>query len=165
MPVKWKIFLVLNFILSIPALICFIFVFVQFINRHLNGRGGDETFVYLFLFSFFAIAANGLLNIYLLQRFFPDKMLSVAVKRLNIVSLTVNVLVSIGLMILCIYAASYEFGNDPEMRDEGGRIALGFIFFFWIVQVVVLVMQGQLPGLISRNNRNKMDSLIDSIGR
>ena len=165
MPVKWKIFLVLNFVLSLPALICFILMFINFINSSYARSDEEYLFVFLPLFSLLLISLNGLLNIYILQRFFPDKLLPAAVRRLNAVSLGFNILVAVGMLILCIYAASYEFGNENEVEDSAGKIALAILFFLWLVQIIVLVMQGQLPGLINRNHRDKMDSLIDSIGQ
>ena len=163
MPVKWKIFLALNFVLSLPAFICLVLLSINLLNGH--NRGADYIFAFVFLFGFLVITLNGFLNIYLLQRFFPDRLLPAGIKRLHVLSLLLNVLVAIGLLVLCIYAASVELTSDYEERDVSGRIALAVIFFLWLVQVIVLIMQGQLPGIISRNNREKMDSLIDSIGQ
>ena len=163
MPVKWKIFFALNLVLSLPALACLVSLFIRLINSY--NRYSGYSFALLFFVGSLLITFNGFLNIYLLQRFFPDKLLPVSVKRVNAVSLGLNVLVAIGILILCIYAAPLEFGSDYEEGDASGKIALVIIFFLWLVQVVVLIMQGQLPGLISRKNREKMDSLIDSIGQ
>jgi len=163
MPVKWKIFLALNFVLSLPAFICLVLLSINLLNRHT--RAADYIFAFVFLFGFLVITLNGFLNIYLLQRFFPDRLLPASVKRLHVLSLLLNVLVAIGLLVLCIYGASVELTNDYEERDASGKIALAVIFFLWLVQVIVLIMQGQLPGIIRRNNREKMDSLIDSIGQ
>jgi hypothetical protein len=116
-----------------------------------------------------AITLNGFLNIYILQRFFPDKLLPPGIKTLNTTSLVFNVLASIGLLIVCIWAASLEFGRkyyvSDGAEDASGKIVLAIMFFLWLVQVAVLIMQGQLPGLISRNNRQSISSLIDSIGQ
>jgi hypothetical protein len=163
MPVKWKIFFALNFVLSLPALAFLILFFINFLNNFRTSE--DYFFGFLFIFGLLMITLNGFLNIYLIQRFFPDKLLPVSIKRLNTISLVLNILVATGILILCIYAASLEFGRDYGARDSGGKIALAVIFFLWLVQVVVLIMQGQLPGLISRNNRERMHSLIDSIGQ
>ena len=163
MPVKWKIFLSLNFVLSLPALVCLILLFINLLNSY--NRSSDYFFSFAFLFGFLVVTLNGFLNIYLLQRFFPDKLLPVTIKRLHVLSLVLNILIAIGLLILCIYGASLEFSNNYEGRDVSGKIALAVIFFLWLVQIIILIMQGQLPGVISRNNREKMDSLIDSIGQ
>ncbi len=164
MPAKWKIFLVLNFVLSIPALMCFVLLLINILNARYRGTNIEYLFTFLALFSLLLITLNGLLNTYLLQRFFPDKLLTTGVKRLNIVSFVLNILVAIGVLVLCIYGANEEFGNDNDDANSG-KIALMIMSALWLVQVVVLILQGQLPGLINRNNREKIDSLIDSIGQ
>jgi hypothetical protein len=165
MPVKWKIFLALNFVLSLPAFVFFIFLVIRFLNTS-RYKETDSAF-FIVVFTLLIVTLNGFLNIYILQRFYPDKLLPLSVKRLNAVSLALNILAAIAILILCIYAASWVFRSDYTYgrRDASGKIALAIIFFLWLVQVMVLVMQGQLPVLISRNNREKMSSLIDSIGQ
>jgi len=163
MPLKWKIFLGLNFLLSLPALIYFILFLIDFLNTY--SRHGLYFIAFAFLFGLLVIAVNGFLNIYILQRFFPDKLLPPGIKRLNSISLVVNVVASVGLLLLCIYGAKEEFGPGNEDKSSGGKIALFSFFFMWVTQVIVLIMQGQLPGTISRNNRESIDSLIDSIGQ
>ena len=165
MPVKWKIFLVLNFILMVPALFCLCLLVINLFNERYRHSNEEVVFETIAFISLLTITLNGLLNVYLLQRFYPDKLLPVGVRRLNVISLVLNILISIGIMILCIYAATYEFGEIEEDKDTAGRIILAIFCFFWIVQVVVLVIQGRLPIIINRNHRGKMDSLIDSIGQ
>ena len=163
MPVKWKIFFALNFVLSLPALVCLVLLIIDFLNSY--RRSEDYYFALLFIFGLLMIALNGFLNIYMIQRFFPDKLLPVSVKRFYILSLLLNILVAIGVLVLCIWGASIEFSRNNEGRDSSGKIVLAVIFILWLIQVVILIMQGQLPGLISRNNREKIHSLIDSIGK
>src|SRR5262245_51715526 len=163
MPIKWKIFFALNFILSLPALVCFIFLFINLIDSY--NRSSDYAIAALTLISLLVITMNGFLNIYILQRFFPDKLVPEGTRRLNTISIVINGIVAAGILLLCIYAASVEFSGSYETRDVAGEIALAILFLLWIVQVVVLIMQSQLPGLINRNNGKKMRSMIDSIGR
>ena len=163
MPLKWKIFLGLNFLLSLPALIYFILFLIDFLNSYSRQR--FYVIAFAFMFGLLVITVNGFLNIYILQRFFPDKLLPPGVKRLNSISLVVNSVASVALLLLCIYGAKEEFGADREDESSRGKIAVFSFFFMWLTQVIVLIMQGQLPGTISRNNRESMDSLIDSIGQ
>jgi uncharacterized membrane protein len=163
MPVKWKIFFTLNFVLSFPALVCLILLIIDLLNSH---RRSEDYFITLvFIFGLVMIMLNGFLNIYMIQRFFPDKLLPSPVKRFYILSLVLNSLLAAGTLVLCIYGASIEFSRNNDGRDTSGKIALTIIFVLWLVQIIILIMPGQLPGLISRNNREKMHSLIDSIGQ
>src|SRR5882757_5140720 len=109
MPVKWKIFLALNFVLSLPALVCLVLLFINLLNSY--NRTSDYFFAFIFLFGFLVMTLNGFLNIYFLQRFFPDKLIPAGVKRLHILSMVLNILAAVGILILCIYGAVLEFNN------------------------------------------------------
>jgi len=162
MPVKWKIFFVLNFILALPAFVALLFSIINFSNSYRTSE--DNFFFALFIFGLLMITVNGFLNIYVIQRFFPDKILPVSIKRLNIISLVINFIITAGLLILCIYAATVEFKHGNEGRDNSGKIALMIISIGWLVHFIILILQVQLPTLIIRNNREKINSLINSIG-
>jgi hypothetical protein len=162
MPLKWKIFLALNFVLSLPALVFFIYLFILILNN--ISRAVDFWIGGLFLAGLLAIILNGFLNIYLLQRFFPDRLVPEGVHRLNTISIVLNSLLSIGLLIWNIYITSELFSYRYRI-PTAQKITLAIFFVLWMVQVVILVLQVQLPGLINRNNRDKMNSMIDSIGQ
>jgi hypothetical protein len=163
MPVKWKIFLGLNFLLSLPAFICFALLLIDFFNRF--NRTTDLLIVFAFLFALLVIPINGFLNIYVLQRFFPDKLLPRGVRNLNSISVTLSVLVAIAWVIFTIYGATIAFGPYSYEDDAIGKLTVILLGFLWIIQVIVLIMQGQLIRAIGRNNRKSMHSLIDSIGQ
>lgn len=162
MRIKWKIFLALNFILGIPAFIFLMLLIVEFFNSFKDMT--DLSIPFLFLFGFSVITFNSFLNIFILQRFFPDKLISPSVRTLNLVSFILNILLAVITLVLSIYATALEFGNDPERKITDGKVVLLIIFIGLIIHIIVLVMQGQLPALINRNNRERMNSMINSIG-
>ena len=165
MPTRWKIFLGLNFTLSIPAFISFILLIIQLINARLSTTQ-DFLIFFLVLFGLGAITLNGFLNIFMLQRYFPDKLIPANVKSIAILSLILNILASIGLLIFILYAASWMFRYDSPGRDfSSGKRSLAIISLAWIIQLVVLTMQGRLPAIINRNNKKSISNLIDSIGQ
>jgi hypothetical protein len=163
MPLKWKIFLGLNFLLSLPAFICFILLLIDFLNRF--NRSSNLPIVFGFLFGLLIIPINGFLNIYVLQRFFPDKLLPRGVKNLNSISIILNTLVGIAWLILTIYGATIAFDHYSYESDPVSRLAVLLLGLLWIIQVIVLIMQAQLSRTITRNNRQSIHSLIDSIGQ
>ena len=163
MPLKWKIFLGLNFLLSLPAFICFALLLIDFLTRF--NRSGNFLIAFAVLFGLLVIPINGFLNIYVLQRFFPDKLLPRGVKNLNSISIILNVLVALAWLILTIYGATLAFGPYSYENDAIGKLTVIILAFLWILQVIVLIMQGQLNRTIGRNNRQSMHSLIDSIGQ
>lgn len=163
MPVKWKIFFGLNLALAISSLIFLALLIINSIN---SIQAGEETFYFiLFITALFVMTLNGFLNIFLLQRFYPDNSIPAGVKGLNLVSWILTTLTTIGLMLVCYYAAPEVFNERNKGRDTGGKIAFIILLFVLIIQATVLIMQVQLPRLIKRNNRDRMHSLIDSIGQ
>ena len=54
MPLKWKIFLGLNFLLALPALICFILLLIDFLNSYSHG-GAANAIIFVFFFGLLAM--------------------------------------------------------------------------------------------------------------
>ena len=163
MPLKWKIFFALNITLALPAFIIMLLLLIQFFTGHYSA--GSESYFYPAVFVTAMITHNGFSNIYILQRYFPDKTIPSPIRTLNVISLLFNILISIGILILCIVGAKDEFSSGNTSPDSFGKILLAILFSAWIVQVVVLLMQIRLPLLIARNNKKKIITLIDSIGQ
>jgi hypothetical protein len=161
MPVKWKIFLGLNLVISLPSLVSAIVLFLDVLNT--NSR--YTLIVYAILFGLLMVALNGFLNIYTLQRFYPDRLIPAGTRALNVFSFTINILACLGLLILCIYGAIEEFGSSYDRSDQTGKWILTLLAFLWMAQVAVLIMQGQLSPSIRRYHHKKISSLIDSIGQ
>lgn len=162
MPAKWKIFFALNIVLSLPAFVFAILLAIELFNSSIYF---DNIIPYLMLAGLIFITFNGFLNIYVVQRFFPDKLIPVSVKRLNGFSLVMNMLTAIGLLLLGIHGAEAEFGDENSRSgSSSGQIAVYLLFLGLIIYIIVLLMQAQLPGIINRNNHYKIHSLIDSIG-
>ena len=162
MSLKWKIFFALNFILAIPAFVVLLFLIINFSTSYRTSE--DNLFFTLALFGLLMITGNGFLNIYVIQRFFPDKLLPVNIKRLNTISLVINFIITAGLLILCIYGALEEFKQSNAGRDTTGKIVLVIFFIVCLIHIITLILQVQLPSLVMRNNHEKMNSLINSIG-
>lgn len=162
MKAKWKIFLVFNFVIGIPAFILLILLLIALTRFREN-----EDYLYgsIFSFAMLIVAANSFLNIFVTQRYYPDKLVPSGIRKLNMVAMILTTVVAVGLLIVCLYAATEEFGEDNDYRDNSGKVALAVLFLALVLQVVILVMQGQLAILIGRGHRQKMHSLIDSIGQ
>ncbi|HEY6502352.1 MAG TPA: hypothetical protein VIZ28_00125 [Chitinophagaceae bacterium] len=163
MSLKWKIFFALNILVALPAFILLVLLLVIAFNDVNSSE--DYLYFIIFLFAFSMMMLNGFLNIFLLQRFYPDKLIPAGAKRLNLLSWILTALVTIGLLISCYYAAIEVFDARNAGRNAAGKVTLIILLLILILQLIILVMQLQLRRLISRNNRNSMDSLIDSIGR
>jgi hypothetical protein len=164
MPVKWKIFLALNFTLSSPAFIGMLFLITKFPR---TGRSTEDyTIFWIVISTLFVITINGFLNVFLLQRYYPDKLVPGKIKKLSLLSFTFAIVVTIGLVIMNI-AGIIEVLNKqtPDFDTGSDKIVLLILALMLILQLAIVIMQGQLPRLLQRNHQNSMLSLIDSIGQ
>jgi hypothetical protein len=161
MPLKWKIFFALNIVIGLPAFVFLIMLCISFFNARVT----HSSYLYFALLGFVLsmMTLNGFLNIFLLQRFYPDKLIPAGAKNLNLASLVFTSIGNIGLFLLCIYAALDEFNSGRS--DNTSKIALSLLSLTAILQTIILFMQAQLLRLITRNHYQRIDSLIDSIGQ
>lgn len=165
MPAKWKVYLALNFLLAIPALFLLVFLLIQFYTERIN-RDTEPGFLLVTCLSLFIIVLNNFFGIVLFQRYYAgNRLLPLAIKRINIVLLILMWIVVLLLIVVTSYGASEEFGSESEERDPTGKIAVFVLSFIVILQATILVMQAKLSNLIQRNNRKNMQDMIDSIGQ
>lgn len=163
MSLKWKIFLALNFIVALPAFVLLLLLIIGLANN--SNRNEDYLWGSAFGAGLLFVGLNSFLNIILVQRYYPDKLIPPPVRITHIILLVLSALTTIGMIILCVYAVMWEFSDNNEGRDFTGKIMLGILILALIIEMITLIMQGGLPALINRNNRKKMDSLINAIGQ
>lgn len=160
MKAKWKIFFALNILLAFFALIFLIATIATF--NTLNDQPRNFIFSVIFTFSFAVMTINGLLNIFLLLKFYPDKPVPAATKNISLLFLIITSIIIAVVILGCLVAI---FFSDDKTENISSKIALVITFFAGLLQIAVLIMQGQLPPVIRRNHQNNMHSLIDSIGQ
>ncbi|MBL7738049.1 MAG: hypothetical protein JNK14_02435 [Chitinophagaceae bacterium] len=162
MPLKWKIFLALNFITAIPALILLALLIIGLTTE--SNRDEDYLWGSVFGAGLLFIILNNFLNILILQRHYPDRPLRSPVKTSHIILLILSALTTIGMIIVCIYAAMWVFGDENDGRDFTGKLMLIAFFAGLVLELIIIVMQSWLPAVISRHHQKKMNSLINDIG-
>ncbi len=163
MTLKWKIFFALNILLALSAFILLILLFVALFS--MNYRIEYYLSFAIFIFALSIMPLNSFLNIFLLQRYYPDKLISKGIKKLYLLLLTLTGIIILGMLIICIYAGAEEFDSRNADRDANRKIVLLILFIAMIIQIIIFTMQIQLLALIKRNNQKSMHSLIDSIGQ
>lgn len=161
MSVKWKIFLVLNFILAIPSLTMDVLLFLNLGNT----RSDESIYVILFGLCLLVLVVNAFFNIILVQKYYPDKMIPALFRNSHGVLTIFTAVLTILLLVLCLHAANDVYNTDYPYSNREAKRSLTLLFVFTFIQLISLVMQFQLPRHIKHNNEKKMDSLIDSIGK
>ena len=165
MPAKWRLYIVLNFLLAIPAFFLLILLIIQFSTGRFNP---DNKLAYLLVgcLPLLIIVLNNFFGIVLFQRYYAGtRLLPASIKNLNIILLILTWIVVFLLVVVTSYGASEEFGSESDEPEPTGKIAVFVLSFITILQAIILVMQAKLSNLIRRNNQNGMQELIDSIGQ
>ena len=156
-PLKWKIYRVINYLL----LCCGLILTLNFFRLIINAFDRDflilstlVTLIFLFM------AAHSLINIFIMAKTFPDKILDPNKTKWYIFSLILNILSLIGLVIV-FFSALSEVAND---YFSGLLIILGVMLILNLSSLFVLVCQFNLRKYLKQKNASLMNSLVDSIG-
>ena len=156
-PLKWKIYRVLNYLL----LCCGIILTLNFSRIIISAFDYDflilsilVTLIFLFM------ASHSLINIFIMAKTFPDKILDQNKTKWYFFSMVLNLLSFIGLIIAFLTALS-ELTND---YFSGLLIILGVMLILIFSSLFVLICQFNLRNYLNKKNAAVMNSMIDSIG-
>jgi hypothetical protein len=160
---KWKLFLIANYVQLVAFLLLFITVLLYLVSY--TSFYNEETLLrqVLVLFVLLLIALNSSLNIHTLYRYFPDLAMPARSKIFLRVSGIINILIHAGLLYL-YFLGFREAYQDRFEKDQIGIIILCGFFLLWLLELYILIVQFQVFSYLSRNNKKKMSTLIDSIG-
>ena len=156
-PLKWKIYRVLNYLL----LCCGIILTLNFFRLIINAF--DQDFLILSILVtliFLFMTSHSLINIFIMSKTFPDKILNPNKTRWYIFSLVLNLLSLIGLVI-AFFSALSEVNDD---FFNGLLIILAVMLILVLSSLYVLICQFNLRKYLRQRNASLMNSLIDSIG-
>ena len=156
-PLKWKTYRVLNYLL----LCCGIILTLNFSRLIISAFDYDflilsilVTLIFLFM------ASHSLINIFIMAKTFPDKVLDRNKAKWHIFSMVLNLLSLIGLLI-AFFSALAEVTND---YFNGLLIILGVMLLIIFSSLFVLICQFSLRNYLTKKNASLMNSMIDSIG-
>ncbi len=156
-PLKWKFYRILNYLL----LCCGIIFFLHFLRLTLNTPYlSFLTLSILFSLLFLFMASYSLINTVIMSKTFPDKILSLNKTRWHISSVVLNLISLVGLIITFFVVAS-EMSKDYS--DEI-LVVIAAISILMLSSIFVLTCQLNLRKYLRQKNASLMNSLIDSIG-
>jgi len=157
LPLKWKVYRVLNYLLLCCGIV-FLLNFLRVIINSIDLR--FQTLEILLTLLFLFMTAQGLINIFVMSKTFPDKILSLNKNRWHIVSLILNLSSLVGLIIAFFSVVS-------ELNDhyfDGLLIIFATISGLILSSMFVLMCQFNLRKYLRQKNASLMNSLVDSIG-
>ena len=156
-PLKWKFYRALNYLLLCCGIL-FLLNFLRALIISIDLR--FQTLVILLNLLFLFMAAQGLINIIVMSKTFPDKILSPNKNRWHIVSLVLNLSSLVGL-IIAFFSVVSEINKD---YFDGLLIIFATISVLMLSSMFVLICQFNLKKYLRQQNASLMNSLVDSIG-
>ena len=156
-PLKWKFYRLLNYLLLCCGII-FLLNFLRVLINSIDLR--FQTLLILVNLLFLFMAAQGLINIIVMSKTFPDKILSPNKNRWHIVSLVLNLSSLVGL-IISFFSVMSEINKD---YFDGLLVIFASISVLMLSSMFVLICQFNLRKYLRHKNASLMNSLIDSIG-
>jgi hypothetical protein len=156
-PLKWRFYRALNYLLFCCGIILSLYFLGLIINAtDLEFLNLSILFSLLFLF----MTSHGLINIIIMSKTFPDKILSQNKNRWYIFSLILN-LISLAGLIIIFFASINEMNKD---YFTGLLIMFTTVSILMFSSMFVLLCQFSLRKYLRQKNAGLMNSLIDSIG-
>ena len=151
---KWKIYRILNYLL----LVCSALLFLKFFELSIRYPYQAALITALF---FLCMLLQSLINLVVMAKTFPDKILTGAKYRWHILAILLNA-VSIAGMIYGFFSLLTEMGDFPE--EKALIILLLIIIAFMLSLLFVFICQLTLKRYLRRTNTDLIDSMINSIG-
>lgn len=154
---KWKVYRISNYLLLCCSIIIFVFS-IRFIINAPN----DELQLYSLLFSllFFFMCIHSLVNITIMAKTFPDKMIAGTNNRWHIFSIVLSLLSTVGLIIMFISLVV----EISENYFNGLLIMISILTILLLTSLFVLVCQFSIKKYLNTKSMSLMNSWIDSIG-
>ena len=156
-PLKWKVYRVLNYLL----LSCGVIFLLNFLRVIINSMDLEfVTFLILSNLLFLFMAVHSLINIIIMSKTFPDKILDRKKTRWHIFSLVLNLISLVGL-IITLFSVVSAIKND---YFDALLIIFVAISILMLSSMFVLTCQFNLRKYLRQKNASLMNSLVDSIG-
>ena len=158
---KWKLYRIINYLLLFSGAI----ISLSFI-RLIIVRTSDNLYLLvtsLFSLAFFFIASQAFINLAIMVKTFPDKLLSGTKSRWHLFAMFLNVISFSGLIFAFFSLISEIYRSNPF--DRAGLLIMFFIISVLIVLLLyIFYCQLSLKKYLKLKNTSFINSMIDSIG-
>ena len=115
----------------------------------------------LALLVFCVFIANGLSNLYLLEKHYPDQLPSRAASRFNLVMYILLIIVS-AIMIITLFAGLFARYDNENAEDLFPLSALLFFGSFGVTSIPIWFLQMQLSRTLKRNYYTAFDEFLET---
>ncbi len=161
LPLSWKLYRVINYLLLISGAILFLSL-IRLIVKTTDKEYQLVSSIFSLVFLF--TASQALINLAVMVKTFPDKLLSGAKSRWHVFSMTLNVISFSGL-IFAFFSLLSEISRSNSLDKTGLLIMLLIISVLIFLLLFVFFCQLSLKKYLKSKNTSLINSMIDSIGR
>ena len=163
MTIKWKIYRLLNYILFGASSIIFLFLI-----RLLFKAPGHELLIFSLIFSsgFLSMIILSLINITIMSKTFPDRLLNKRQGRWHIFSVTLNVF-ALSCLLVALVTLLNEMDNIRSSDLSMGPFLIMATLLITLLTMSIFIFIGQvtLKKYLRSKSNLSADAMVDSIGK
>jgi hypothetical protein len=157
---KWIFFRVINYLHIVIGL--FIIVMSIISNWPLRFVGVAEFFGFLLAMLGFGIfVANGLSNLYLVERFFPDQLPPGSASRFNMLTYILLIIFS-SLLIILVFALLFSSLDDAGTENAFPLVAWIFLVSLVSTSIPLWFLQPNLRSTLKKNYYTNFDQFLEN---
>jgi hypothetical protein len=158
---KWKLFLISNYFLLTLILFSILGGIFSLVGAKEEIKGFWAIILYLIIFILVALVC--ILNIYVINRYFPDTPLSEKIRKIVRNSRIVMILATVllGLIFAAFISIIFDSTKLEDWWSIMGLIFFGILFLFCLY---ITILQYQIPRYLNKRSTGVISKLIDSIG-
>lgn len=133
LPLKWRIFRVISYLHMVLALVMGVYTLYMVLSNSIRIRSTDDILAVSFLVIFSAsLLGNSSINLYLLEKFFPDK---VPGKKIRIFSGILYVLSSIAILFVLIGVVSIVY----DISSKKYTYSFQYVMMYLVVSAIAIL--------------------------
>jgi Na+/proline symporter len=159
---KWKLFLIINYFQLVVILFCVLGAIASLIGP--KNKLQDVVLMIGIILIFLLVALSCMLNIFIVNRFFPDKPLNHKTRRLLKIS-RIALIVFTAFAALITLAGTVAFATESAKQNDFDVVAIIFFGIVFIFCLYITILQFQIPKYLDQQNTGSINQLIDSIGK
>lgn len=164
LPLKWKIFRIISYLHMVCTLGMGTFALYSIFNSRIRFHSAEDVLsVLIFIFCPSILLANSSINIYLLERFYPDRLSGKKLQRFSVLLFILSLLVVIAVVLLTIAGFSESLSGKNYTFRQGFMVFLTLSGFavIGVTGLYIIVGQVSLRRTIRRNQEAALNSFLN----
>lgn len=158
--IKWIFFRIINYLHIVAGFFVIVLAIIGNWPLRFTDFASFLGFM-LALLVFCIFIANGLSNLYLLEKHYPDQLPSRTASRFNLVMYILLIIVS-SIMIIILFAGLFSRYDNDNAEDIFPFVALLFFGSFGVISIPIWFLQMQLRSTLKRNYYTAFDEFLET---